>query len=660
MGLAGRAQRITLLSLFVVTTLLVALISSNHRKLLRQHLVETLASQASTQISRIRTRIDASEQLLRGLAGGPAMQHFLATGDPDVMARRLTALVANQPQIMQARLLTPEGREQLRVDRLRGAARLVPAADLQDKSGRDYVRLAQGLPPGAVALTALEPNREHGAIEYPLRPTIRVLMSVFDLQGQRAALLVLNLDGRLLLPPARIGETELRLLTAEGNYLLHPDPTQTFGLDLQSGAGPGAEYNLSLHRLSARTGDLSLPPDAEGGRSGALAAYQWTDLGPNPALRWLILASLPESHLNQLLYRDILTLAGTAGLLAALAGLLIWYALQRVARRLEIITRAARDITAGRRDVQVVTVGDDEVALLGLAFNGMTRELEQALTQEQRARAELEDTNLELQRSNADLESFARAAAHDLKTPLRALRILPTFIEEDVADLGPPLSQHLHELKTQSERLEDLVDGLLRYSLLGKENSSPEAFDPLPVIERVLRTCDPPPGIALQLDVGLPLIHCVPVEFEIALRNLVQNAIRHHDRDRGLIVVRLARAGAAFRIEVQDDGPGVADAMKAKVLLPLRTGKSKDSGGGTGLGLAFVAKIADRRGGTVELLDAPGRGLIVRLTLPLPADFAGRGPPQGEVARRAAPAVPAGRWPRPPPPGQPPLPILPR
>lgn len=652
MRLATRAQLITVGALIVVTLLLVGFIGANHRDLLRQHLQETLSAQVATNVSAIRTRIEASQHLLRRLAGGPAMHRFLDAGVAKDLTDRFAVLAANHPQILQVRFLDPGGQERLRVDRVAGQARVIPRADLQDKSGRVYVQQALTLAPGEVGLSTLEPNREFGEIQYPLTPTLRLMMSVFDSRGQRVGLLVLNLDGTEILPAARAGETDLRIMRPDGTYLLHPDPDQTFGLERGTGAGARAEFGLTPETLSASPGFLHLAARSAPGAPPALAAYQWVSLGETASQRWLVMASVPESQLAALLRRDFLTLAGTAGLIAALACALIWAALNRIARRLDRITEAARSISAGDRGVTVTTEGDDELAILGKAFNGMTRDLEVALEREQRARADLEDTNTELQRSNADLESFARAAAHDLKTPLRALRILPTFIEEDTPDLGPDLCDHLHEITNQAERLEDLVDGLLRYSLLGRDRIMPESFAPGDVVDRVLQTCTLPEGFTLRQEIDLAVIHCVMVEFEIALRNMLQNAIRHHDRRTGSLVIRVTRDDSLFRIEVQDDGPGIPDSMKPKVLLPLRTGKTREQGGGTGLGLAFIAKIADRRGGQLELLDAPGRGLIVRLTLPVtppgdkPADRRDglpAAPPSALSERAAARRPTAGR-----------------
>ena len=83
-------------------------------------------------------------------------------------------------------------------------------------------------------------------------------------------------------------------------------------------------------------------------------------------------------------------------------------------------------------------------------------------------------------------------------------------------------------------------------------------------------------------------------EFEIMLRNLVQNAVKHHDREAGLIEVRVAEEGDLLVIEVTDDGPGVAPEERSKIFQPLYAGKSWDDGGGSGLGLAFVDRIAQR------------------------------------------------------------------
>ena len=179
----------------------------------------------------------------------------------------------------------------------------------------------------------------------------------------------------------------------------------------------------------------------------------------------------------------------------------------------------------------------------------------------------------------------------------------------------------------------------------------PESFAPGDVVDQVLQTCALPEGFTLRQEIDLAVIHCVMVEFEIALRNMLQNAIRHHDRRTGTLVIRVTRDDSLFRIEVQDDGPGIPDTMKPKVLLPLRTGKTREQGGGTGLGLAFIAKIADRRGGQLELLDAPERGLIVRLTLPVPPPGTNRPTGATGCSRPRRPRCPTRRRPGARPPG---------
>jgi signal transduction histidine kinase len=103
------------------------------------------------------------------------------------------------------------------------------------------------------------------------------------------------------------------------------------------------------------------------------------------------------------------------------------------------------------------------------------------------------------------------------------------------------------------------------------------------------------------------------------MRNLIQNAVVHHDRDHGRIAVTCAATDQALVLEVADDGPGIPPEYHERVLLPFHALKRRDEGGGGGLGLALVNKIVQRWGGRLDILSESGvRGTCFRLTFPLP------------------------------------------
>jgi signal transduction histidine kinase len=109
-------------------------------------------------------------------------------------------------------------------------------------------------------------------------------------------------------------------------------------------------------------------------------------------------------------------------------------------------------------------------------------------------------------------------------------------------------------------------------------------------------------------------INCRPNEIRRAVRNLIQNAVAYGTKAE----VRLNAANGHYQVIVEDEGPGIAEADRARVFEPfvrLEASRSMETGG-SGLGLTLVKVIAEGHGGTVELENREARGLRARLTLP--------------------------------------------
>ena len=102
-----------------------------------------------------------------------------------------------------------------------------------------------------------------------------------------------------------------------------------------------------------------------------------------------------------------------------------------------------------------------------------------------------------------------------------------------------------------------------------------------------------------------------------ALRNLVSNAAKHHDRDGGTIDVTLAIEDGALLATVKDDGPGIPPEHRERVFEPFKTLKPRDETEGSGMGLAFVRKVAELHGGSIELAESEGRGSTFVLRWPV-------------------------------------------
>jgi two-component system sensor kinase FixL len=132
----------------------------------------------------------------------------------------------------QIRLIGLHGREEVRVDHAEGEPRIRAARELRDKRERYYFQEAQWLSPGEIYVSPFDLNVEDGAVELPVKPTIRFAMPVADNQGLIRGIVVLNYQGRRLIDKLKLltGQAgEIWLLNAEGYWLIGPERRHEWG-----------------------------------------------------------------------------------------------------------------------------------------------------------------------------------------------------------------------------------------------------------------------------------------------------------------------------------------------------------------------------------------------------------------------------------------------
>lgn len=221
---------------------------------------------------------------------------------------------------------------------------------------------------------------------------------------------------------------------------------------------------------------------------------------------------------------------------------------------------AGRDLFAIRRDGTELPV---EVGLNPLQTDEGNFVLSAIvdISARRRSARELARYTEELRRSNEELDAFARGASHDLKAPLRAIQHLAQWIAEDASDRLPPASsEHLATLQQRARRMEKLLDDLLEYSRAGRLEASVEQLDMRALIGDVAELLSPPPSFRVAVASTLPTLRAARAPLEQVFRNLIDNAIKHHDRDAGRIEVSAEDRGSYMRFCVEDDGPGIPEA----------------------------------------------------------------------------------------------------
>ena len=222
----------------------------------------------------------------------------------------------------------------------------------------------------------------------------------------------------------------------------------------------------------------------------------------------------------------------------------------------------------------------------------------------------------ELSRSNQDLEQFAYVASHDLKAPLRAIEILVGWLQEDLHNYtGGEVHENLGLLKSRTARLHRLLDDLLAYSRAGRKPGAIADIDSRLLVEDLFLLLSPPDTMAMSADPSLPVLHTHRAPLEQVLRNLVNNAIKHHPTGTGSIRVYAREKADEVLFAVEDDGAGIPPEFSEKIFQMFQTLTPRDEIEGSGMGLAIVKRIVEWQGGRIWFHGGPGgSGTVFKFT----------------------------------------------
>jgi signal transduction histidine kinase len=224
----------------------------------------------------------------------------------------------------------------------------------------------------------------------------------------------------------------------------------------------------------------------------------------------------------------------------------------------------------------------------------------------------------ELSRLNDDLEQFAYIASHDLKAPLRAIGQLANWIGQDIQGIASPeVLENLQLMRQRADRVEMLIMSLLNYARVGHDKAEAEIVHLGDMVADIVSSIAPPPGFQVRFQGEMPLMAIQRAPLDHVLRNLISNAIKHHDRSEGHITVSMRMVDGVAEFRVEDDGPGIAPAFHKQIFMIFQTLQSRDDRESSGVGLSIVQKIVQRGGGTVWIESAPPRrGTVFLFTWP--------------------------------------------
>jgi signal transduction histidine kinase len=241
----------------------------------------------------------------------------------------------------------------------------------------------------------------------------------------------------------------------------------------------------------------------------------------------------------------------------------------------------------------------------------------QLFEREQGTIEELQKAQAQLLQSEklATIGQMAAGIAHELNTPLTYIMGNLELLE--LQDITPAQREMLTAVTRGADRIRTLAQRLLAFSRPGREEMVPLA--PNDVIERSLELCQYQIAsgrvqLKKELADDLPRVLGVSNQLEMALINLVINAVHAMAENGGTLTVTSSRRGSEVEITVTDEGPGVPDDIRGRLFEPFVT--TKPEGKGTGLGLSTVLMVLERHRGHVDFTTEQGRGTTFVVRVP--------------------------------------------
>ncbi len=234
----------------------------------------------------------------------------------------------------------------------------------------------------------------------------------------------------------------------------------------------------------------------------------------------------------------------------------------------------------------------------------------------QKRTVDLENRAKELLEKNKDLEEFAYVVSHDLKRPLRNIYTLTDWLGEDEDEqFYGAAKESLQQIKQQVRQMDLLVEGILNYSLQMDVDKEGKEVNVQTLVKRIISK-NTRENITITLEKKLPRIIFSESKLVQVFENLIQNAIKHTDKELVEIYIDYKANKTEHRFSVKDNGPGIHEKYHKKIFELFQKLQVDSKVEAIGVGLALVKKIIERSEGKIYVESSEGNGATFVFTIP--------------------------------------------
>ena len=389
------------------------------------------------------------------------------------------------------------------------------------------------------------------------------------------------------------GNTSNRNYETASNSLLASSIPQSLRSKAQDSIGPVSQYTEMRYEEVQNIPGLAVGQKITIPKAGEYEMY-------------LVFSLINETETLELISRS-LSLAGI--LLLFLITLITWLVVRQVLKPVRNAAQIATEFTAGDFRKRMQVTSQDEISILGHAFNEMAESIEKQI-------ARLENLSQVQQR-------FVSDVSHELRTPLTTLRMASEVINSSKTSFDSTVARSAELLLAQLDRFERLLEDLLEISRFDAEVAQLEAVD-FDIVSLTKRCVEDLALVAKQRKTviyvnskeSVILLRADIRRVERIMRNLLSNAIDHAEEIQ--INVNIEASENDVAVSVRDFGVGLDEISLFRVFDRFwRADPSRArTRGGTGLGLSIALEDARLHNGELEAWGRPGRGAHFVLTLP--------------------------------------------
>jgi PAS domain S-box-containing protein len=238
------------------------------------------------------------------------------------------------------------------------------------------------------------------------------------------------------------------------------------------------------------------------------------------------------------------------------------------------------------------------------------------ITEEKLAKEKLDTVLVKLEKNNRELDQFAYIISHDLKAPLRSIYTLAEWIVADMPDMPSMVSDNFGLLMGRVQRMENLINGVLDYSRIGKIKIKKESVDIRKMLDQIAETLLPKKGFEIAIKGDFPEITVAQILLNQVFSNLISNAIKYNNKPLGKVECYYESIPGFHQFSVKDNGPGISEKYHKKVFEFFQTIETRDRSESTGIGLSIVQKIIEEKGGSIKIESKENEGANFIFTLP--------------------------------------------